>query len=102
MEMMQWYVYLIRHPFSLRPVYVGKSYGPRINEVTIDQSDNARLEDLRRRLSPTRLTGEILARFDKESEATAMEATLIEWCGCSENGGLLYNETDGERKGVMS
>lgn len=90
--MKQYYIYLVRHPYSLKPIYVGKSWGPPLRQVTIGQSDNVRLEVLRQELLPVKLLGEVLADFDKESEAAAMEASLIKGYGCLEDGGTLYNE----------
>ncbi len=87
----RWYVYVVYHPRSLQPIYVGRASGKRGHHI-VGRSGNARLETLRQEWMPVRLSGRLLERFDNEGEAFAKEMALIKWYGCLENGGTLYNK----------
>ncbi len=95
----RFYVYIVRHPRNLQPIYVGRGSGKRKCEHIVGRSRNARLEALRQELMPVRLSGEILERFASGQEASAKEMALIKRYGRLENGGTLYNATDGRRRG---
>lgn len=98
---MEWYVYVVRHPRILKPIYIGRALGGRKREHIVGRTDNSCLEVMRQSLLPVVLSGSILGRFGSEQEAAAVETALIKRYGCSEDGALYNFAEPDNRNGLM-
>lgn len=95
----KYYVYALYDPRTQppTPVYIGKGVGKRVLRHIRGDSSNNHVNCLQRHLSAIgkELIYEILESFESEQEALDWEIALIASLGRLENGGVLYNFTDG-------